>query len=40
MNYEFKVHVITGISHSVYQISASLSSYVSSQEREDLKLYL
>lgn len=40
MNYEFKVHVITGISPSVYQISASLASYVSSQESEDLKLHL
>jgi len=39
MNYELKLHVITGISHSVYQISASLASYVSSQESEDLKLH-
>jgi len=40
MNCEFKVYVITVFSHGVYEIYDLLGSYVSSQDSEDLKLYL
>jgi len=42
MNYEFKLYVITVFRHCVhvYEILALMDSYLSSQESEDLKLYL
>jgi len=40
MNFELKVHVITGFSHGVCEIYALLGSYESSQEDEDRKLQL
>jgi len=40
MNCEFKLYVITVFRHCVYEFFALMGSYVSSQESEDLKLYL